>query len=212
MAVLHRSYLCYRKRSHRSYYSQHSSVLYFIQGLCPQAVSANAPFHCSRQEFRVSSASAVSSALPFSEHSQGFKAKLPHFPAESSRSKLPTKLRSGLNLRFQWVLKSELKFPPKSQAPQVTYRVSQMPAGQLHSNQAFLHACSRGIPALTTWQVVPEQELLLIPNSGSALPATWVNSKSSCKWELSSFPKQARKGLVSFTHQTSQESVKKGQK
>lgn len=162
--------------------------------------STNAPFHCSRQEFCASSASAVSSALPLSEHSQGFKAKLPHFPTESSKSTIPTKSRSGLNLRFQLVLKSELKFSPKSQAPQVTHWVNQMPVGQVHSNQAFLHVHSCSIPALTTWQVVPEQELLRIPNSGSALPATQANrtpAKGNSPHSLSEpgrvlFPSQPR--------------------
>lgn len=49
-------------------------------------------------------------------------------------AKFPEKSGSGLNLRFQLLFKSELKFSPKLPAPRVIYQINKVPAGQLHSN------------------------------------------------------------------------------
>lgn len=59
----------------------------------------------------------------------------PRFPgkAPSCSRTLPEKSASGLNLRFQLLLKSELKFSPKLQAPQVISEINKRPPGQLRS-------------------------------------------------------------------------------
>lgn len=83
----------------------------------------------------VFSASGASSAFPFSENT----AKVPRqsfhvFQLNLQGAKFPEKSGSGLNLRFQPLFKSELKFSPKLPAPRVIYQINKVPAGQLHSN------------------------------------------------------------------------------